>query len=203
MPLLDVLSTAARPLAAAALCCAFGQAANAQPYPSSTISFVVPYPPGGSPDLVARVIAATLSPKLGQQVAVINRPGGGGQVGIATTINALPDGLHIFGNTQWADNHQRACYKAGGSDTRVHGGRAGRGGRWRRRPDPGGGCDERGAVKQWRAQPCQRHRPRCGGHHPPIGGDDDQPAHALWTWARSTLGLREGACAPRPTGEGL
>ena len=76
----------------AALACA---SASAQDYPSKPIRYVVPFPPGGSSDLIARAIAPRLSEKLGQQVVVENRPGAGGMIGVDIVAKAPPDGYTI------------------------------------------------------------------------------------------------------------
>ncbi len=67
--------------AAVAFVLAAGFPAQAQNYPSQTIKIVVPFPPGGGVDVVARVIAPRLSEMLGQSVIVENRGGAGGSVG--------------------------------------------------------------------------------------------------------------------------
>ena len=76
----------------AALACA---GASAQDYPSKPIRYVVPFPPGGSSDLIARAIAPRLSEKMGQQVVVENRPGAGGMIGVDIVAKAPPDGYTI------------------------------------------------------------------------------------------------------------
>jgi tripartite-type tricarboxylate transporter receptor subunit TctC len=66
-----------------------------QPYPSKPIRFIVPFPPGGSSDLIARAIAPRMSEKLGQPVVVENRPGAGGMIGVEAAAKAAPDGYTI------------------------------------------------------------------------------------------------------------
>ena len=61
-------------------------------FPKRPLRMVVPYPPGGSTDIVGRIIAAKLSESLGQQVIVDNRPGAGGNVGTDAVAKAPPDG---------------------------------------------------------------------------------------------------------------
>jgi len=71
-------------------------AAFAQDYPTRTITLVVPYPPGGGVDTLARVVAERLSGALGQQVVVDNRAGGSGLVGTRAFIKSPPDGYTLF-----------------------------------------------------------------------------------------------------------
>jgi len=70
--------------------------ALAQTYPARPISLVVPYPPGGGVDTLARVVADKLSGALGQQVVVDNRAGGSGLVGTRAFIKSVPDGHTLF-----------------------------------------------------------------------------------------------------------
>jgi tripartite-type tricarboxylate transporter receptor subunit TctC len=58
------------------------QHSNAQTFPSKPIRLIVPYPPGGSPDVLARSLGQKISESVGQQVIVDNRPGGGGLTSI-------------------------------------------------------------------------------------------------------------------------
>jgi tripartite-type tricarboxylate transporter receptor subunit TctC len=84
--------------AAAVVAVAFGVCANgnAQDYPTRTLTLVVPYPPGGGVDTLARVVAERLSSALGQQVIVDNRAGGSGLVGTRAFIKSPPDGYTLF-----------------------------------------------------------------------------------------------------------
>jgi tripartite-type tricarboxylate transporter receptor subunit TctC len=70
-------------------------AALAQPYPSKPIRLLVPFPPGGSTDIVARIVAHRLSTQLGQQLVVENRGGAGGTLGTAVVAKAPADGYHL------------------------------------------------------------------------------------------------------------
>jgi tripartite-type tricarboxylate transporter receptor subunit TctC len=84
--------------AAAVAAVAIGVCGNAyaQDYPTRTITLVVPYPPGGGVDAMARVVAERLAGVLGQQVVVDNRAGGSGLVGTRTFIKNAPDGYTLF-----------------------------------------------------------------------------------------------------------
>ena len=68
----------------------------AQPYPSKTVRFIVPYPPGGATDLISRMIGSKLSSALGQQFIVDNRAGGGQKIGTALAAKAPADGYTML-----------------------------------------------------------------------------------------------------------
>src|SRR4051794_26503161 len=70
--------------------------ALAENYPTRAIALVVPYPPGGGVDAMARVVAERLSAALGQQVVVDNRGGGSGLVGTRAVMKAAPDGYTLL-----------------------------------------------------------------------------------------------------------
>src|SRR5256885_838388 len=97
------LVTLAAPIAAAAavaMGAALPRAAPAQqPWPSKPITMVVPFPPGGPTDLVARVLAQQVGQQLGQTVIVDNRPGANGNIGNALVAKAAPDGYTVLYNT--------------------------------------------------------------------------------------------------------
>jgi tripartite-type tricarboxylate transporter receptor subunit TctC len=78
-----------------ALCCA-ALPAVAQPYPSKAVRMIVPYPPGGGNDTLARLFAAKLSDRMGQQFVVENRPGAGAMIGTEAAAKSAPDGYTIL-----------------------------------------------------------------------------------------------------------
>ena len=67
----------------------------AQAYPTKTIRMIVPYAPGGSTDVVMRIIAPRMSEMLGQQVVVENRPGGSSTIGLDIAAKSPPDGYTL------------------------------------------------------------------------------------------------------------
>jgi tripartite-type tricarboxylate transporter receptor subunit TctC len=67
-------------------------AAVAQPYPSRPVRLIIPFPPGGSNDIVGRMAAAQLGERLGQPVVVDNRSGAGGTIGTEVAAKSPPDG---------------------------------------------------------------------------------------------------------------
>src|SRR4051812_34584821 len=69
--------------------------ALAQPYPSKPVHFIVPYPPGGNTDIVARIYAEKLSQRLGQPVVIDNRGGAAGTLGVGIATKAANDGYTI------------------------------------------------------------------------------------------------------------
>ncbi|RYY96462.1 MAG: tripartite tricarboxylate transporter substrate binding protein, partial [Comamonadaceae bacterium] len=64
-------------------------------YPRQPIRMVVTFPPGGSADAVVRMLVPRLNERLGQQVVVDNRPGAGGNIGLAIVAKAPPDGYTL------------------------------------------------------------------------------------------------------------
>jgi tripartite-type tricarboxylate transporter receptor subunit TctC len=64
-------------------------------YPSRPVTFIVPFPPGGSTDLGYRLLTKETEKHLGQPIVVVNKPGGGGTVGVSAIASAKPDGYTI------------------------------------------------------------------------------------------------------------
>ncbi len=79
-------------LAAAALAACAPVAAQAPAWPSRPITLIVPFPPGGLADIVARPVAEALSRELGQPVVIDNKPGAGGGIGMGLAAKSKPDG---------------------------------------------------------------------------------------------------------------
>ncbi|MGJ7487365.1 tripartite tricarboxylate transporter substrate binding protein [Variovorax sp. LT2P21] len=81
--------------AGAALCLAVPALAQAQAYPTKPVKLVVPYPPGGPTDIVARLVAQKLSDAMGQQFIIDNRPGAGGNPGAELVARSPADGYTL------------------------------------------------------------------------------------------------------------
>ena len=79
---------------------AFAACAGAQPFPTRTVTLVSPFPPGGSTDAIARIMAQRMSSSLGQTVIVENVGGAGGSIGARRVASAKPDG-YTFVLGQW------------------------------------------------------------------------------------------------------
>lgn len=89
------LRSSIRMLAAASLA-AFAAAAAAQDWPAKPIRMIVPYPPGGGTDIVARILNEKLSPELGQPIVIDNKGGAGGSVGTEVAAHSPADGYTVL-----------------------------------------------------------------------------------------------------------
>ena len=83
-------------LAAALLLSIVSLSAWAQPFPSKPIRMVVPFPAGGTTDIVARLVGQRMSESMGQPVLVENKGGAGGQIGAADVAKSPPDGYSVL-----------------------------------------------------------------------------------------------------------
>src|ERR1700754_2146600 len=84
-------------LGAAALAApSFVRAARAETYPNRFVRLVVPFPPGGTVDAAARIIAGRLSEMWGQQMVVENRAGIGGNIAAQAVLASDPDGYTVY-----------------------------------------------------------------------------------------------------------
>ncbi|SDD42922.1 Tripartite-type tricarboxylate transporter, receptor component TctC [Cupriavidus sp. YR651] len=98
--------------ALAAVCLTLGSTlAAAGSFPDKPIRMVVPFPPGGTTDLLGRVLASRLSETLGQQVVVDNRPGAGGTIGSDAVAKAPADGYTLLFGTVGTQSINTSLYK--------------------------------------------------------------------------------------------
>jgi tripartite-type tricarboxylate transporter receptor subunit TctC len=70
--------------------------ARAADYPTRPVKWVVPYPPAGTTDVLARIVAQWLSEKMGQPFVVENKPGAGNNIGVEAVVNSPPDGYTML-----------------------------------------------------------------------------------------------------------
>ena len=82
--------------AAVASLCLLCTAAAAQPYPVKPVRMIAPYPPGGTSDVMARIVAQKLGDEFGRQVVVENRPGAAANIGHEIAARAAPDGYTLL-----------------------------------------------------------------------------------------------------------
>src|ERR687885_728316 len=83
-------------LKAAGMVLALSTAVAAQDYPTKPVRLIIPFPPGGSNDIVGRLVATQLGERLGQSVIVDNRGGGGGTIGINAAAKSPADGYTLL-----------------------------------------------------------------------------------------------------------
>jgi tripartite-type tricarboxylate transporter receptor subunit TctC len=70
--------------------------AQTSDYPARPVKWIVPYPPGGTTDVLARIVAQWLTEKMGQQFVIENKPGAGNNIGTEAVVNAAPDGYTML-----------------------------------------------------------------------------------------------------------
>ncbi len=86
--------------------------ARAAPYPERTITLVVPFPPGGSTDILARIVSEHLQRSLRQSVIIENRSGASGNIGTAAVARSAPDGYTFLFNTMSVHTMNHALFAA-------------------------------------------------------------------------------------------
>jgi tripartite-type tricarboxylate transporter receptor subunit TctC len=91
-----VLAATAACAATLLVCAGLPTVALAQTYPDKPVRFVVPYPPGGGTDVIARIVQERMGAVLGQQVVIDNKGGAGGSVGTELVAKAAPDGYTVL-----------------------------------------------------------------------------------------------------------
>ena len=95
----------------ALLCLFLTGYAQAQPYPNHAIRWIVPWPPGGGADVVARMISSPVGEALGQTVVIENKAGAGGNIGAQAAARATPDGYTIAFAYSGTHSINRHIYK--------------------------------------------------------------------------------------------
>jgi tripartite-type tricarboxylate transporter receptor subunit TctC len=74
----------------------FSSSALGQTYPNKPLRFIVPFPPGGGVDIVARAVGEKLTPRLGQSIIIDNKPGAGTTIGFGLAARSAPDGYTLI-----------------------------------------------------------------------------------------------------------
>ena len=90
------MTVLSRLLALALLCIVAAGPAHAADYPTRPVKWVVPYPPAGTTDVLARIVAQWLTEKLGQPFVIENKPGAGNNLGTESVVKATPDGYTML-----------------------------------------------------------------------------------------------------------
>src|SRR6267378_3737633 len=70
--------------------------ASAQTYPARPVRWIVPYPPGGATDIIARLVGQFISERLGQPFVIENKPGAGANLGTEIVVKSPPDGYTLL-----------------------------------------------------------------------------------------------------------
>src|SRR5882724_7274674 len=102
--------------AALALTAAFGSAADAQQYPTRTITVIIPFAGGSASDVVSRIMLDKMSKNMGQAIVVENRPGAGGNSGTLQGARSAPDGYTLIGGGSGPVAANLSLYKTLGYD---------------------------------------------------------------------------------------
>ncbi len=96
---MKITKSLALPFAAAALACALALPAHALDYPTRPVRLVVGFPPGGSADIVARIVGQALTERMGQSFVIDNKPGAGSNLGTDIVARAEPDGYTLMADS--------------------------------------------------------------------------------------------------------
>jgi tripartite-type tricarboxylate transporter receptor subunit TctC len=102
---------AIRVVAAAAVMACSASVASAQAYPAKPVRVIVPFPPGGANDIVARILLPKLSEQMGQSFVIENRSGAGGTIGTAVVAQSKPDGYTLLIQTAASHASNPHLYK--------------------------------------------------------------------------------------------
>ena len=94
----------------------FGSAPASAAYPDHAITIVVPFPPAGTTDILARVVGDALARRIGQPVIIENRPGAGGNIGAVRVAKATPDGYTLVMGTVGTHAINMSLYRDPGFD---------------------------------------------------------------------------------------
>jgi tripartite-type tricarboxylate transporter receptor subunit TctC len=89
----------------------FTSQVHAQIYPNRPIHWIVPWPPGGGADVVARMVSSPVSESLGQPILIDNKPGAGGNIGAQYAVHTTPDGYSIVFAYSGTHSINRHIYK--------------------------------------------------------------------------------------------